>query len=197
MKDNSLERIWRSQEAAGRAVTVEPDGLVKTLFMSAPKAVTVIRDGYVRVQAEDGDAIATILGPGHVLRYVPGQVAIAHTEAQVCWIPSITGYLSADDASWLQDQQERQMNWFSSLLQGKAMKDNAVGKVQAFLRLLVEAYGLPTEDADWQQLAFPLTHKDISQMIGSTRVTVTRSMAQLRKQGCIATPSVGTTLVRV
>jgi CRP-like cAMP-binding protein len=75
-------------------------------------------------------------------------------------------------------QHQRKLLWLCILGQKRTI-DRLVG----FLKLLIEEYG---ESGDrGYYLPFPLTHAQIGSAIGATRVTVTRLMGKLRKQGII------------
>jgi CRP-like cAMP-binding protein len=75
-------------------------------------------------------------------------------------------------------RQQRQLLWLSTLGQQRA-----IDRLFGFLSLLIEDYGTPCELG--KCLPYYLTHAQIGSAIGSTRVTVTRLMGQLKKQGLI------------
>ena len=75
-------------------------------------------------------------------------------------------------------QHQRKLLWLSALGQRKT-----IDRLTSFLTLLVEEYGVDRE-ADCC-LPYSLTHAQIGSAIGSTRVTVTRLMGKLRRQGII------------
>ena len=75
-------------------------------------------------------------------------------------------------------QHQRKLLWLSALGQRKTIE-----RLMAFLTLLVNEYGKPCEDG--YCLPYTLTHAQIGSTIGSTRVTVTRLMGKLRRQGSI------------
>jgi len=75
-------------------------------------------------------------------------------------------------------QHKRKLLWLSALGQRKT-----IDRLTSFLTLLVEEYGVERE-ADYC-LPYTLTHAQIGSAIGSTRVTVTRLMGKLRRQGII------------
>lgn len=76
-------------------------------------------------------------------------------------------------------QHQRKLLWLSILGQKRT-----IDRLLGFITLLVEEYGEPVEGG--YCLPYPLTHAQIGSAIGSTRVTVTRLMGKLRKQGSIA-----------
>ena len=75
-------------------------------------------------------------------------------------------------------QHQRKLLWLSALGQRKT-----IDRLVSFLTLLIEEYGKLGEQGYY--LPYILTHAQIGSAIGSTRVTVTRLMGKLRKQGLI------------
>ncbi|MGK7950151.1 MAG: Crp/Fnr family transcriptional regulator [Xenococcaceae cyanobacterium] len=75
-------------------------------------------------------------------------------------------------------QHQRKLLWLSALGQRKT-----IDRLISFLTLLVEEYGKPADRGYY--LPYMLTHAQIGSAIGSTRVTVTRLLGKLRKQGFI------------
>ena len=57
-------------------------------------------------------------------------------------------------------------------------------RVRGFLELLVSDYGHPCEQG--LRLHIRLTHQDIASAVGTTRVTVTRVIGQLRQEGWLS-----------
>ncbi|WP_144876256.1 Crp/Fnr family transcriptional regulator, partial [Hyella patelloides] len=78
----------------------------------------------------------------------------------------------------LRYQHQRKLLWLSALGQRKTIE-----RLMAFLTLLIEEYGETCEEG--YCLPYTLTHAQIGSTIGSTRVTVTRLMGKLRRQGAI------------
>lgn len=78
----------------------------------------------------------------------------------------------------LRYQHQRKLLWLSALGQRKT-----IDRLMSFLTLLIEEYGTPHEQS--YCLPYILTHAQIGSAIGSTRVTVTRLMGKLRRQGLI------------
>jgi CRP-like cAMP-binding protein len=69
---------------------------------------------------------------------------------------------------------------------------NAEERLIRLLVLLCQEFGRLTENGT--QIDLSLTHQDFAEFIGTTRVTVTRLMGQLRKKGVISTDG-GATVV--
>lgn len=76
-------------------------------------------------------------------------------------------------------QHQRKLLWLSALGQRKT-----IDRLASFLKLLVEEYG--SLEGQSYCLPYTLTHAQIGSAIGSTRVTVTRLMGKLRRQGLIS-----------
>lgn len=76
-------------------------------------------------------------------------------------------------------QHQRKLLWLSALGQRKT-----IDRLMGFLTLLVEECGV--EQGQMYCLPYSLTHAQIGSAIGSTRVTVTRLMGKLRRQGVIS-----------
>ena len=79
-------------------------------------------------------------------------------------------------------QHQRKLLWLSALGQRKT-----IDRLTSFLTLLVEEYGVEQEQDCC--LPYSLTHAQIGSAIGSTRVTVTRLMGKLRREGIIKVQS--------
>ncbi|MCC0178608.1 Crp/Fnr family transcriptional regulator [Waterburya agarophytonicola K14] len=77
------------------------------------------------------------------------------------------------------DQHQRKLLWLSALGQRRT-----IDRLTSFLTLLIEEYG--RENDQQYCLPYTLTHAQIGSAIGSTRVTVTRLMGKLRRQGIIS-----------
>lgn len=76
-------------------------------------------------------------------------------------------------------QHQRKLLWLSALGQRRT-----IDRLTSFLTLLVEEYG--NNCGQECCLPYTLTHAQIGSAIGSTRVTVTRLMGKLRRQGIIS-----------
>ncbi len=75
-------------------------------------------------------------------------------------------------------QNQRKLLWISALGQRKA-----IDRLLSFILLLMKEYGQHCDEGCY--LPYILTHAQIGSTIGSTRVTVTRLMGKLRRQGLI------------
>jgi CRP-like cAMP-binding protein len=63
---------------------------------------------------------------------------------------------------------------------------SAEQRLHALLALLVNRMG--KRCGDWCHLPFRLTHERIGELIGTTRVTTTRLISRIRKEGLLETP---------
>lgn len=89
---------------------------------------------------------------------------------------SIVPGFEMDVLQAVQYQHQRQMLRLNNLTQGRAI-DHLLG----YLHLLGEEFG--EEDGQGLHLPFALTHSQLAGAIGSTRVTITRMLGELRKYG--------------
>lgn len=76
-------------------------------------------------------------------------------------------------------QHQRKLLWLSMLGQKRT-----IDRLLGFLNLLIEEYGQSTPEGYY--LPYILTHAQIASAIGTTRVTITRLMGRLRKEGLIS-----------
>ncbi len=75
-------------------------------------------------------------------------------------------------------QLQRKLLWLGNLGQRRA-----IDRLKGFLTLLIEEHGEPYEDG--LVLPWVLTHAQIGDAIGATRVTVTRLLGNLRSRGFV------------
>ncbi|WP_310412140.1 Crp/Fnr family transcriptional regulator, partial [Chamaesiphon sp. OTE_8_metabat_110] len=71
-------------------------------------------------------------------------------------------------------QHQRKLLWLNTLGQR-----HTIERLLGYLTLLIEEFGEPCKEGYF--LPFPLTHAQIASAIGTTRVTVTRLMKELRE----------------
>ncbi len=72
-------------------------------------------------------------------------------------------------------QHQRKLLWLNTLGQR-----HTIERLLGYLTLLIEEFGEPCNEGYY--LPFPLTHAQIASAIGTTRVTVTRLMKELREE---------------
>lgn len=86
--------------------------------------------------------------------------------------------------SYLQEDYRRQMLWLGNLGQRRAMN-----RLEGFISLLSLETGIFTEEGTCKEgyayIPFAITHAEIGNCIGATRVTVTRNLGELRGLGKI------------
>ncbi|MEM6445997.1 MAG: Crp/Fnr family transcriptional regulator [Cyanobacteria bacterium J06642_2] len=80
--------------------------------------------------------------------------------------------------SVFRQQLQRKLLWLGNLGQRRA-----IDRLKGFLSLLIEEYGEPCPEG--VVLPWTLTHSQIGDAIGATRVTVTRSLGTLRSKGFV------------
>ena len=61
------------------------------------------------------------------------------------------------------------------------LEKTAEERVKAFLELIATDFGKPVEEG--LMIDFLITHQDIANAVGLTRVTITRILSQLKKTG--------------
>jgi Crp-like helix-turn-helix domain len=77
----------------------------------------------------------------------------------------------------------RYQNQRKTMLMNTLSQNHATDRLLGYLSLLMEEFG--EVDGQSQQLPFVLTHHQLANAIGATRVTVTRLLGELRDRGAI------------
>ncbi|MGL4884286.1 MAG: Crp/Fnr family transcriptional regulator [Waterburya sp.] len=134
------------------------------------------------------EAFLGFVGAGRPFEIVNQSAFSLHAYAHVDYTQVIWLYWQDLD-NWLdfrqeiyeafRDQHQRKLLWLSALGQRRT-----IDRLVSFLTLLIEEYGENQEQICC--LPYTLTHAQIGSAIGSTRVTVTRLMGKLRRQGIIS-----------
>lgn len=182
---------------ASRLVTLEPKECVPTPRAGDESAIYVVKRGYVKLTyiGDDGsDAAIMILGPGDMF----GSVVPGATFGETC--QAMTGACLARLSSV---RFEKLMQRFPGLAYeiNKANFDRIyrlqvrVGEllmrsVEERLALtLLELDKVLGEDSGNGERTFnmPLSHRDLAQLVGSSREMVTHVMGRLRKKGLVDT----------
>ncbi|MGL5079000.1 MAG: Crp/Fnr family transcriptional regulator [Waterburya sp.] len=141
------------------------------------------------IETEDlEEAFLGFVGAGRPFEIVNQSAFSLHAYAHVDYTQVIWLYWQDLD-DWLdfrqeiyeafRDQHQRKLLWLSALGQRRT-----IDRLVSFLTLLIEEYGENQEQTCC--LPYTLTHAQIGSAIGSTRVTVTRLMGKLRRQGIIS-----------
>ena len=111
------------------------------------------------------------------------QVYAHWDQTQVIWL------YWHDLDNWMHFRQEiyeklRTQNQYRLLLLIALGQRKTIDRLLSFLRVIIGEYGELCEEGYY--LPYLLTHAQIGSVIGSTRVTVTRLMGKLRRQGLIS-----------
>ena len=172
--------------------TLEPNTV---LYEAAREAVSlyIVNFGVLKAIVPTSlgrDRIADLYGPGDVL----GLAALdggSHAETVIavhdaCLTPIDPQQAMTDRK--LRDYIMRSMA--RQLRRSREMIDEAelpVGArvTKAFLRL-TERFGQPADDAEGVKLPLALTHEDLADLTGSSRVTITRILGELRSEGALS-----------
>lgn len=172
--------------------TLEPNGV---LYEAGREAISlyIVNYGVLKAVVPTSlgrDRIADLYGPGDVL----GLAALdggAHAETvtavhDACLTP-IDPQQAMNDRK-LRDYIMRSMA--RQLRRSREMIDEAelpVGArvTKAFLRL-AERFGQSADDQEGIKLPLALTHEDLADLTGSSRVTITRILGELRNEGALS-----------
>ena len=136
------------------------------------------------------DRIADLYGPGDVL----GTAALSgETHAETVVAIHDATLVPVDPAQSMNDRRLRDAILQSLALQlrrGREVMDDAelpVGArvTRAFLRLS-ERFGQGADDQMGVKLPLALTHEDLAALVGSSRVTITRILGELRNEGALS-----------
>ena len=192
-KTHYRDRIFRKDEqipTRPQLIYLVNQGAVRLVSEIQPdKADTKISDSKDLVDTEQlPEAFLGFVGEGKPFEIVAQSSfhvrAYAHVDnTQVAW------FYWQDFDNWanlrreiyeaFRYQHQRKLLWLGALGQRRT-----IDRLTSFLTLLVEEYG-ENYQADCC-LPHTLTHAQIGSAIGSTRVTVTRLMGKLRRQGIIS-----------
>ncbi|MCT7950717.1 Crp/Fnr family transcriptional regulator [Ancylothrix sp. C2] len=170
-------------------------GAVRLVGTSQIKAVAVNKSQSPLVPLVSDEAFLGFVGAGQPFEIVAQSPfslqAYAHVdETSVIWMYwhdlENWPHFRREVLDAFRYQHQRQLLWLATLGQHRT-----IDRLLGLLTLLVEEYGEPCE---WIQkgevqrgycLPWSLTHSQIASAIGSTRVTVTRLMGQLRSMNLI------------
>jgi CRP-like cAMP-binding protein len=172
LKDSNLPLGDRKQYTFSR----------KTWFDHQSKQLWKIERGIVRtsILTETGNVITTgYWGMGDVVGY-------PLSEAQTCSIECVTSV-----EAWKLESEQWPLFLTDILHYGQQVETFAVIgrleridlRLQQFLRWMVQKFGRVIDLG--YLIEVPLTHQAIAEAIGTTRVTVTRLLGQLRQEGIL------------
>ena len=172
--------------------TLEPGGV---LYETDREAVSlyIVNFGVLKAVVPTSlgrDRIADLYGPGDMLG-LAALDGLEHAETVIavhdaCLTPIDPQQAMSDRK--LRDYIMRAMA--RQLRRSREMIDEAelpVGArvTKAFLRL-AERFGQPADDQEGIKLPLALTHEDLADLTGSSRVTITRILGELRTEGALS-----------
>jgi CRP/FNR family cyclic AMP-dependent transcriptional regulator len=159
--------------------------------------VYIVRSGCVRLYKElpDGRSINLgLLGPSTVFTQEDTSDGIASGTAAEALVDSTLAVVETDElASIIASSPElaaaivtgmsRRLTELQTLVEQLLVRDAGV-RLATTLIALASRFGRPTADG-MMEVALPLTHQGLARMTGSNRVTVTRKLLDLQRQGYV------------
>lgn len=159
--------------------------------------VFIVRSGFVRLYKTlpDNRSINLgLLGPNTVFAqeesydgFSSGAVAQALVDSTLSIVDSedLAALIaeSPDLAVAVVHGMNRRLTELQTLVEHLLLRDTAVRLVTA-LYTLAKGFGRPTADG-LTAITLPLTHQSLANMIGSNRVTVTRKLIELQREGIV------------
>jgi Crp-like helix-turn-helix domain len=154
---DSLPTLSKQPIAKGAAIDSPKETITLLALVGTGQPFELGREPHVKIQATAHTRNTTVL-------------RIHATELSL-----VPGF-EMDTLQALRYQYQRQMLRLNNLTQGRTI-DQLLG----YLHLLGEEFG--EEDKTGLHLPFVLTHSQLAEAIGSSRVTITRMLGELRKYG--------------
>lgn len=159
--------------------------------------VYIIRSGCIRVYKtlSDGRSINVgLLGPNTIFAQEDSLDGMASGATAEAIVPSTLSIVEAQDlAKLISDSPElasavvsgmtRRLTELQTLVEHLLVRDTSV-RLSVTLLNLASKFGRPTADG-LQEITLPLTHQGLANMIGSNRVTVTRKLLDLQRDGAV------------
>ena len=149
--------------------------------------IWIVLKGFIklRVPRVDGDElILGFLGPNQVFgepfSLIDDCSPFALINSELLYIPVQEAYNSPPLAIAIMESLSLR-NRHSELNVAVLVNKNVEEKVKAFLELMATDFGTPV--AEGLKIDFRMTHQDIANAIGSTRVSITRILSKLRETG--------------
>ncbi|MDX1971345.1 MAG: Crp/Fnr family transcriptional regulator [Candidatus Sumerlaeia bacterium] len=174
-------------------------GLELPIFEGAKPLVHLVVEGSIRLIAEE-KATLELLGPGdllggsQVLSSVVGDRVACSTTAHAL-TPCVTLLLGADDfTEILKKSPTVLINFVSQLEQSRRRLEvrltnllfrTSVGKVAGILLELASRFGEPGKSPQSVTITVPITHQDISSLVGLRRESVSLALASLELEELI------------
>ncbi len=192
-EDNTSDAIYREGFSPPESISQDRNSLDKPISSGDPSLITAPTQrnrGVDASESNEDDPEETFLGfipPGQAFEIVAQSSydlqAYCHLDGtHIIWLYwhdlDNWPHFRQEVYEALRYQHQRKLLWLSALGQRKT-----IDRLMSFINLLIEEYGEPCETG--YCLPYILTHAQIGSSIGSTRVTVTRLMGKLRRQGLI------------
>ncbi|CAA9578575.1 MAG: cAMP-binding proteins - catabolite gene activator and regulatory subunit of cAMP-dependent protein kinases [uncultured Thermomicrobiales bacterium] len=169
--------------------------------------VYIIRSGCIRLYKtlSDGRSINVgLLGPNTIFAQEDSGDGMASGATAEAVVPSTLSIVEAQDlANLISDSPElasavvsgmtRRLTELQTLVEHLLVRDTSV-RLSVTLLNLAAKFGRPAVDG-LQEITLPLTHQGLANMIGSNRVTVTRKLLELQRDGTVR--SLGRNIIAV
>lgn len=170
-----LESVFTWADKSYRSNIFKKDQVIRT----RPGLIYLVSAGVVRVVG-DRDNLLSIVSSGQPFETISSSSAVAHiNDTKVVW-------LYEEDLKKWPGLEHKLLQAFRFGYQQQLAIANAFSLTDASQRLLeyltVTILDLGIAQSQGLTLPFPLTHNQLASIIGTTRVTVTRVIQQLKKQ---------------
>lgn len=159
--------------------------------------VYIVRSGFVRlykVLPDNRSINLGLLGPNTVFAQEDAYDGLSTGATAVAMVDSTISIVDAEDLAGLIAESpdlavavvhgmNRRLTELQTLVEHLLLRDTAVRLVTS-LYTLAKGFGRPTADG-LVAITLPLTHQTLANMIGSNRVTVTRKLIELQRDGYV------------
>ena len=149
--------------------------------------IWIVLKGFIKLRAPrvDGDELILVfLGSNQVFggpfSLIDDCIPFSLINSELLYIPVQEAYNSPPLAMAIMESLSLR-NRHSELNVAVLVNKNVEEKVKAFLELMATDFGTPV--AEGLKIDFRMTHQDIANAIGSTRVSITRILSKLRETG--------------
>jgi CRP/FNR family transcriptional regulator len=159
--------------------------------------VYIVRSGFVRlfkILPDNRSINLGLLGPNTVFAQEDGYDGLSTGATAVAMVDSTISIVDSEDLAGLIAESpdlavavvhgmNRRLTELQTLVEHLLLRDTAVRLVTS-LYTLAKGFGRPTADG-MVAITLPLTHQTLANMIGSNRVTVTRKLIELQRDGFV------------
>jgi CRP/FNR family transcriptional regulator len=159
--------------------------------------VYIVRSGFVRlykVLPDNRSINLGLLGPNTVFAQEDSYDGLSTGATAVAMVDSTISIVDSEDLAGLIAESpdlavavvhgmNRRLTELQTLVEHLLLRDTAVRLVTS-LYTLAKGFGRPTADG-MVAITLPLTHQTLANMIGSNRVTVTRKLIELQRDGFV------------